>query len=124
MNPELFSSIIYSSVYTLFVFIPLIIKTFLSNVSLFKRLTPYLPQDVSVLIILFGSSFQVYFYDDFGAQSDMATLLAGTALFAIYLVKNFSILHVNTKLHFLFVISAIGINMYAYKNIRFLQHAV
>ena len=87
--PELFSSIIYVSIYTYFVFMPLIIKMLSTKTSLFNLLLPYLPSLHVTLIILFSASFQAYFYDDFGAYVDMATQFIGLLMLLFYMLKGF-----------------------------------
>ncbi len=85
MSPELFSSIIYSSIYGLFVFIPLLTKLLSSKIKVLAKLEPWVANSSMTLLILYASSFQAFFYDDFGAWFDMGTLSVGVALFGITL---------------------------------------
>jgi len=84
IDSNVFSSLIYSSIYTLFVFIPLFYKAFFRGV-IFLR---YFDLEMHhILIILFSSSFQLYFYDDFGVYTDMFTQVVALSLFAYVLWK-------------------------------------
>ncbi len=111
--PELFSSIIYSSIYGLFVFIPLLVRLFSPSIKMFSKLKPWLSTPFMTLIILYGASFQAFFYDEFGAWFDMGTLIAGITLFGIT-----ALLHPQErtiKWFYLFVVVALGLFMYSYK---------
>jgi len=115
MKPELFSSIIYSSVYTIFVFVPLIIKMLASKIRFFALFTSWLPSLHVTLIILFGSSFQAYFFDDFGAWFDMGTQIAGMLLFALYIALYYKEIDNNVIYHYIGVWMTIGAFMLSYK---------
>jgi len=115
MPAELFSSLIYSTVYTVFVFIPLFYRLLFQNLKLFKWMNPLIPELHTTLIILYGASFQVYFYDNFGAWSDRMTLFAGVALFGILLIKEFKTMSNALKLHYLFILIAMSVYMLNYK---------
>ena len=110
---ELFSSIIYSSIYAFFVFIPLIVAMLSSKVQLFKKILPWLPVPAMTLMVLYASSFQAFFYDDFGAWFDMGTLFAGMVLFGIVaLIRGEDI---QTWGHYAFVWLTIGLFMMSYE---------
>jgi len=115
MPAELFSSLIYSSVYTVFVFIPLFYRLLFKNFRPLQWINPFMPELHAVLIILYGASFQVYFYDDFGAWSDRMTLFTGVALFGILLIKEFKNLSKALKLHYLFILITMSVYMLNYK---------
>ena len=83
---ELFSSIIYSSIYGLFVFIPLLVTLLSSKIKILSKLEPYIATPKMSLLILYGSTFQAFFYDEFGAWFDMGTLLVSIALFGITMI--------------------------------------
>ncbi len=115
---SIFSSVIYFCVYTVFIFAPLILRLFekplSSKCKLITFLMPYLPPLHVSLMILFASSFQAYFYNDFGVWSDTITLICGVILFAFCAlkckVKNSSIWY-----HFLFVVFSISLFMFCHK---------
>jgi hypothetical protein len=110
---ELFSSIIYSSIYALFVFIPLLVMLLSKKISILSKLKPWIATPAMSLLVLYGSSFQAFFYDEFGAWFDMGTLLVGVALFGIVmLVEKF-----DKKIQFLYLLLLISISlfMYSYK---------
>ncbi len=113
MNANLFSSIIYSSVYTLLVFIPLLYKTLLKKFKKFSWLHWFDINPHTILIVLFASSFQIYFYNDIGVIFDMVTLLAGLGLFGYFLFSEQSTKLL--KIHFSFVALSVGINMLHYE---------
>ena len=115
MPAELFSSLIYSSVYTIFVFIPLFYRLLFKNFRPLQWMNPFMPELHTILIILYSASFQVYFYDNFGAWSDRMTLFAGVALFGILLLKEFKSLSIALKLHYLFILIAMSVYMLNYK---------
>ncbi len=112
--PELFSSIIYSSVYTVFVFIPLLSRLLATKIALFQYLTPWVASLHVTLVVLFASLFQVYFYDDFGAWFDFGTLIAGLLLFAIA-VSVLKEWNRAVLLHYLVVVMTLGVFMLAHK---------
>lgn len=108
---HLFSSIIYSGVYGVFVFIPLFARL---HLGIWGRFGRFLPSLHVSLVILYGSSFQAYFYDEFGAWFDMATLFAGMALFGAVV----SLRRLWTRalaLHALWVVLSCGIFMASYQ---------
>jgi len=84
MDANLFSSLIYTSIYTLFVFIPLLSKLFFKDVPLLRYFDLNMHH---ILIILFSSTLQLYFYPDFGVYVDMFTQLLALALFGFVLWK-------------------------------------
>ena len=113
LDGNLFSSIIYTTVYTLLVFIPLFYKLVLNRYKRLAWLGYFNINPHTILTVLFGSSFQVYFYDDFGAIFDMATLLVALVLFGLFLwIKQSSIM---LKIHFAFVLLSTLIFMKHYE---------
>ncbi|MFP4486403.1 MAG: hypothetical protein ACLFOC_05545 [Campylobacterales bacterium] len=103
IDGNIFSSVIYFSTYAFFVFLPAF-NTF------FPKFLSFLPSNIIPslrvsLIILFGSTFQLYFYDDFGVFSDMVTLMAGFVLLGIVLIMRFQ--KVSALFYLLGVISMI-----------------
>jgi len=101
IDGNLFSSVIYSSIYIFLIFLPLIIKLFptLKKIKLLEYFdfNPHI-----ILIFLFGSAFQIYFYDDFGVLVDMITYFMALFLFGYFLIVTKNSL--NLKLHFLVVV--------------------
>ncbi len=84
MDANLFSSLIYVSIYILLVFIPLSYKTILKQPKYLKYF------DINmhyILIILFSSTFQLYFYNDFGVRMDMIAHFTALAFFLYVLTK-------------------------------------
>lgn len=61
MAPELFSSLIYSSVYLFFVFVPLLVLLLSRRVAMFRMASHWFPQPHVTLIVLYGAAFQAYF---------------------------------------------------------------
>ncbi len=112
---ELFSSLIYSSVYTIFIFIPLIYRLLFQNFQWLNWLQSLIPELHTTLIILYGATFQVYFYDNFGAISDRMTLFAGLLLFVVLLLKEFKTISSAVKLHYIFILIAMSVSMLNYK---------
>jgi hypothetical protein len=110
---DLFSSIIYSSIYGLFVFIPLFIILLSPYVKIFSKLEPWVATPMMSLIILYGASFQAFFYDNFGAWFDMGTLIVGVILFGITLILHSFEAYI--KWLYLFVLITLGLFMYSYK---------
>jgi len=100
MDANLFSSIIYTTIYTFFVFIPLFSKLFFKNIPILRYFDLNMHH---ILIILFSSTLQLYFYDDFGVYVDMFTQLLALGLFGYVLWKeeySFKLL-----LHYLLVVN-------------------
>ncbi|MEA3522081.1 MAG: hypothetical protein U9R50_03835 [Campylobacterota bacterium] len=110
---ELFSSIIYSSIYGLFVFIPLLVILLSPYIKVLSKLEPWIAKPTMSLIILYGASFQAFFYDNFGAWFDMGTLIAGVILFGITLIVH--PLKQSIKWHYLFIVLALSLFMYSYE---------
>ena len=117
IDGNLFSSIIYTTIYVFGVFIPLFYKIFNSyfreNILLrYFDINPHI-----ILIILFSSIFQLYFYDDLGVRMDMISHISGLLLFAYFIWKSRSDLYL--KMHFLFIVVATATSMYSYKIYEF-----
>ncbi len=108
--PELFSSIIYSSIYGLFVFIPLLVLLLSSKISRLSKLKSWVATPHMILIILYASSFQAFFYDEFGAWFDMATLLTGVLLFGITM----TFLRFDKIIKFYYILLIVSISLFMY----------
>jgi len=114
INPNFFSSLIYTTIYTVFVFIPLLYKTFFKDVSILRYFDLKMHH---ILIILFSSSLQLYFYDDFGVYVDMLTHLVALAFFAYVLWKE---KHYSDLLfHYLVVLTTTVLFMFYHKIFQF-----
>lgn len=109
VNANLFSSIIYVSIYILFVFIPLLYKTFFKDI-------PYLRYfDINmhyILIILFSSTLQIYFYNDFGVYMDMTTHIIALAFVAYVIFRKQSTMLL--KIHYFTVLTTTVLFMSQY----------
>jgi hypothetical protein len=113
VDGNLFSSIIYSTVYTFLVFIPLLYKLFFHRIEKLHWLHWFDISEHTILITLFASSFQIYFYNDIGVIFDMVTLLSGLGLFGYYLLQYPSTPLL--KVHFLFVLFSTALFMAEYQ---------
>ncbi len=113
MNPELFSSLIYSSVYTFFLFVPLFVRLLAPRWRYLARLEPWLPSLHVSLVILFASLFQAYFYDNFGAWLDLGTLLAAEVLFA-FVLTSCHLWNRALMIHFTAILVSMGFFMLSY----------
>lgn len=114
----LFSSVIYSTVYTGFIFGPILFRLLSSKNSFFSKYAALMPPYHVSLIALFASSFQVYFYNNFSAIFDFATLMAGLVFFGI----GVSILKAWDRLlvfHYQFIICSVVFFASSYKIFNF-----
>lgn len=118
ISANLFSSIVYFSVYSFYVFIPLFMRLLNLKLNKFDFLMPYLPPLHVVLIVLFASSFQVYFYDDFGTWADMVTLIIGMILFIVTVIITKEI-DKKILIHFCIVTFCMVLFMFSYKIFNF-----
>lgn len=116
IDANLFSSIIYFSVYSFYVFLPIFGRFIAEKIVKIRPYLIYFPPLHVTLIVLFASSFQAYFYDDFGAWSDTITLISGMILFAIYAFKKSDR---SIFIHFAFILLSIIIFMFSYKVFNF-----
>ena len=117
VNANIFSSVIYSSVYTLLVFIPLLVKLFPLVKQRFIFLEYFDINPHTILVVLFASVFQLYFYDDFGVWADMVTHLGALVLFGLFLILKKSTIML--KLHYGFILLATAISMASHGIYRF-----
>ena len=117
IDANLFSSIIYSSVYTLLIFIPLFYKIF-PTLYRFKLLRYFDINPHIILIVIFSSIFQKYFYNsDIGVIADMTALIVALVLFGyfIFLQKD----RVWLTLHYIFVVISTAIAISSYRVFSF-----
>jgi len=117
INANLFSSMIYSTVYTLLVFLPLGVKLFPSITNRWRWLRYFDINPHAILIVLFASVFQIYFYEDFGVWMDMATHLVALGLFGLFLIRKKST--ISLKLHYGLILLSTAISMGVHEIYRF-----
>jgi len=118
IDGNIFSSIIYSSVYTLFVFIPLFVYLLKDKIKILDIIYIYLPSFHVILAILYASSFQLYFYEDMGVIIDFVTLILGVILFIITLSLK-KLWNKYIFIHFIYVLISIFVFMSCYKIFSF-----
>ncbi len=85
IDANLFSSIIYSNIYIFCLYIPLLVKLFPTLIERFKLLEYFDINPHAILVVLFSSAFQKYFYNDIGVITDMVTHIVALALFGYFL---------------------------------------
>jgi hypothetical protein len=113
IDGNLFSSIIYTMIYILFVFIPLFYKLFFPlKILRYFDIDPH-----TILISLFASVFQLYFYNDIGVLVDMITHLLALFLFAYFIWSRGSSFWL--QVHFLAIIVATILSMWCCEIYRF-----
>ncbi len=118
VDANLFSSIIYSCIYTFVVFIPLFYKIF-PYLHQFKILKYFNINPHTILVVLFASTFQLYFYNDIGVWFDMVTHFFALTVFGFYLSKAKSTIWL--KLHFATIVIATAISIFCYHIYSFLN---
>ncbi len=116
MNANIFSSIMYASIYILFVFIPLFYKILSKPIKYLRYFDINLHY---ILIILFASTLQVYFYNDFGVYADMSAHILALAFFAYVMLKSKSTGLL--KIHYFTVVMTTIIFMCQYQIFNFLN---
>jgi len=116
IDSNLFSSIIYTTLYIFFVFIPLFSKTIFKDSQFLKYFNF---NRHHILIMLFASSLQLYFYDDFGVKIDMLTHLSGLLSFAYLLWKEKA--SILLLIHYFMVVMSTGLFMLNHHIFHFLN---
>jgi hypothetical protein len=116
IDANLFSSIIYASVYTILVFTPLFYKIF-PFFHKFKILKYFDINPHTILIVLFASTFQIYFYNDLGVVADMVAHFIALGLFGVYIYIGGS--NIWLKLHYIVVVIATILAISSYKIFSF-----
>jgi len=117
IDASIFSSVIYFSVYTFFIFTPLLYKLFYVKLQKFKLLKYFDISPHTILVAIFASTFQVYFYDNIDSWADMVTYFISLIIFAYYLWQYPSTLWL--KLHYGFILVATMLSMWSYEVYRF-----
>jgi len=112
IDANLFSSILYSSIYIFLIFIPLLFKIS-PYLQKFKLLKYFDINPHTILVVLFGSSFQLYFYNNIGVVADMITYILALILFAYFLKSKKS--DFMLKIHFYIILLATVISISSYK---------
>lgn len=117
MDANLFSSIIYSTVYSFLVFAPLLYKIFKTSLKKFKLLSYFDINPHTILVVLFASVFQIYFYNDMGVWFDMFSHLGALGLFGYFLYTQKS--ELSLKIHYIFIVLSTIISMWSFEIYRF-----
>ena len=117
MDATIFSGIIYFSIYTFFIFTPLFYKLFYFQLKKFELLKYFDISPHTILVAIFASMFQIYFYDNIGSWADMITYFISLIVFAYYLGQYPSTLWL--KLHYGFVLIATTLSLWSHEVYRF-----
>lgn len=112
IDGNIFSSIIYSTIYILFIYLPLFYKL-LPYLKHFKVLKYFDINPHTILITLFASVFQLYFYNDIGVIVDMITHLVALLLFGYFIWSRER--NIWLEIHFGFIVVATLLSMWCYK---------
>ena len=115
--PTIFSSVIYFCVYTFFIFIPLLYKLFSTQLQRFKLLQYFDINPHTILVAIFASVFQIYFYNNLDSWADMITHVIALMVFAYYLWQYPTTLWL--KLHYGFIVVATILSMWSHEVYRF-----
>ncbi len=117
IDATIFSAVIYFSIYTFFIFIPLLNKLFYFKLQKFTWIKYFDISPHTILVAIFASMFQIYFYDNIGSWADMVTYFIALLVFAYYLWQYPSTLWL--KLHYGFILVATTLSMWSHEVYRF-----
>lgn len=117
IDATIFSGVIYFSIYTFFIFIPLLYKLFYFKLKKYTLLHYFDINPHAILVAIFASMFQIYFYDNIGSWADMISYFIALLLFAYYLWQFSSTLWL--KLHFGFILVATTLSLWSHEIYRF-----
>ena len=122
MEPTLFSSVINTFVYDIFIYLPLLLKIFPFIKKKFKFLEYFDIHPHTILIALFSSIFIAFFYDNIGVLRDSIAHACGVVLFAIYLFKEQTSTWI--KAHYIFIVLATlfsisSYHVYSFDNMQY-----
>lgn len=117
IDATIFSGVIYFSMYTFFIFIPLLYKLFYFKLKKYTLLHYFDINPHAILVAIFASMFQIYFYDNIGSWADMISYFIALLLFAYYLWQFNSTLWL--KLHFGFILVATTLSLWSHEIYRF-----
>ena len=117
MDATIFSGIIYFAIYTFFIFTPLLYKLFYFQLQKFKLLKYFDISPHTILVAIFASMFQIYFYDNIGSWADIISYFIALIVFAYYLWKYPTTLWL--KLHYGFLVVATTLSMWSHEVYRF-----
>ena len=112
IEPTIFSSLINTFVYNIFIYLPLLIKIFPILKKKFNFLKYFDIHPHTILIALFSSIFIAFFYDNIGVVQDTIAHASALILFAIYVFKE----HTSSwiKVHYTFVVLATAFSISSY----------
>jgi hypothetical protein len=113
----IFSGVIYFSIYSFFIFIPLFYKIFNTELKPYRLLGYFDINPHIILVTLFASSFQMFFYHHIGSWTDMITFFIALMLFGYYMWSYPSTLWL--KLHFAFILVATTLSLWSHEVYRF-----
>ncbi|HIM94479.1 MAG TPA: hypothetical protein EYM49_05505 [Campylobacterales bacterium] len=117
IDATIFSGVIYFSIYTFFIFIPLLYKLFYFKLKKYTLLHYFDINPHAILVAIFASMFQIYFYDNIGSWADMISYFIALLLFAYYLWQFNSTIWL--KLHFGFILVATTLSLWSHEIYRF-----
>ena len=113
----IFSGVIYFSVYSFFIFVPLFYKIFTTQLKEYHLLSYFNINPHIILVTLFASSFQMFFYNHIGSWTDMITFFIALILFGYYISSQPSSLWL--KAHFAFILVATTLSLWSHEVYRF-----
>ncbi|MCK5855415.1 MAG: hypothetical protein KAG56_09345 [Sulfurovaceae bacterium] len=117
IDATIFSGVIYFTIYTFFIFTPLFYKIFYFKLQKFKLLKYFDISPHTILVAIFASMFQIYFYDNIGSWADMFSYFIALMVFTYYLWQYPSTLWL--KLHYGFILVATTLSMWSHEVYRF-----
>ena len=112
MEPTLFSSLVNTFVYNIFIYLPLLLKIFPILKNKFNFLKYFDIHSHTVLIALFSSIFIAFFYEDIGVLRDSIAHVFGLIFFLIYIIKENTTTWV--KIHYIFILISTVFSMSSY----------
>jgi len=117
IDGNIFSSIIYTTIYIFFVFIPLFYKLFSHHLERFRVLRYFDINPHTILVTLFASVFQLYFYKDVGVVVDMISHILALLLFGYFIWRRDRSFWL--QIHYWFIVIATLISMWCFEIYRF-----
>jgi len=120
INPELFGSFVHASIYTFFIYIPLLLKLFDKvrfNARLEKYISFFEPSLHVTMMAMFGASLQAYFHP--GALSDSLSLLGAYLILFLLLFMKHNIIRFLEFAHFVFLLLSTLFFILSYKIFHF-----
>jgi membrane protein YdbS with pleckstrin-like domain len=117
IKATIFSGVIYFSIYSFFIFIPLFYKIFNAQLKHHTLLKYFDINPHIILVTLFASIFQMFFYNHIGSWTDMITFFIALMLFTYYISAQPNSFWL--KLHFLFILIATTLSLWSHEVYRF-----